>query len=500
MNYGFGPMHPSAVTDRPASRSTPSNHPTTWFKDASSPAAMDGTVLDASWLNMVKARLEYLCQQAGLAATGDQAVDALLYEAVVAIARSNALTEVHHDGSLTGTGIPSAVLSAAPAIEAHVAASDPHPQYTTSGEVDIKIEALRTQLLGGDVSAALDTFFEVANRITTDESTLTALTSALAGKQPLDADLTAIAALAPAAGKLLVGAAGGWALLDASGIANDWAFVRDSTAASGFKFAAVSGGSPANVAWNTGGIIAQFTAAAATDIPLVVKGAAGQTANLQEWRTSTGTVIGSVSAAGVVSLQTSAVAGYSAFGLTQAGATIFGVTYYAGANVALILGGKAALQQAFADLTLGNDAGTTAVRLRTAGVDRAIITSNGIEIVSGLLKFVDGTTQSTAAITRAESSQLTMPGAAGWTTFAHGLGAAPKRWGAYAICVTASGDFAVGDTIDFSTDNGYSILTTVAANATSVKFGLSSGTLYAGPSFANIAGSANFKLVLWAEK
>jgi hypothetical protein len=140
-----------------------------------------------------------------------------------------------------------------------------------------------------------------------------------------------------------------------------------------------------------------------------------------------------------------------------------------------------------------NADGVVEVNNGTAGTYRDLKLRN--------LIFSDGTTQATAGgITRAESSQLTMPGAAGWTTFAHGLGAAPKRWGAYAICVTASGDFVVGDMIDFSTDNGYTINTTVAANATSVKFGLSSGTLYAGPSFANIAGSADFKLVLWAEK
>lgn len=55
---------------------------------------------------------------------------------------------------------------------------------------------------------------------------------------------------------------------------------------------------PAGVLWNSGGIIVQFVAAAATDIPGVDKGAAGQTANLREWRKSDGTVVASVDANG----------------------------------------------------------------------------------------------------------------------------------------------------------------------------------------------------------
>lgn len=159
----------------------------------------------------------------------------------------------------------------------HSVAADPHPQYALR-------ETLDALLAGANI----------------DYDSLAEIGAGLAGKQPLDADLTAIAALTPSAGKLLVGTAAGWALLDATGIANDWAFVRDSAAASGFKFAAVSGGggAPANVTYNTGGIIAQFAAATATDVPLVAKGAVGQTGSLVECRLSDNSVVFSVSPAG----------------------------------------------------------------------------------------------------------------------------------------------------------------------------------------------------------
>lgn len=126
----------------------------------------------------------------------------------------------------------------------------------------------------------------------------------------------------------------------------------------------------------------------------------------------------------------------------------------------------------------------------SVGSNGQVLTSNGTGTYWQTLS---------SGITRAESSQLTMPSGGGWTTFAHGLGVTPKRWGAYAICITATTDFAVGDMISFDTDHGYSTLTTVAANATSVKFGLNNGYLYGGPNWNNLL-NANFKLVLWAEK
>jgi hypothetical protein len=67
------------------------------------------------------------------------------------------------------------------------------------------------------------------------------------------------------------------------------------------------------------------------------------------------------------------------------------------------------------------------------------------------------------------------------------------------VCLTAQAPFAVGDRIMIATDNGYSECTTVYANATTVGV-IVPDHLYAGSGFINMAGNANFALVLWAEK
>jgi hypothetical protein len=61
------------------------------------------------------------------------------------------------------------------------------------------VTARVAELLGGLAPADLDTFVEVASRIQAGDSALTALTNVVAGKQPLDDDLSAIAGLATSA-------------------------------------------------------------------------------------------------------------------------------------------------------------------------------------------------------------------------------------------------------------------------------------------------------------
>lgn len=72
----------------------------------------------------------------------------------------------------------------------------------TPAGVKQETEAVRTAILGAGVPAALDTLDELAAALGDDANFASSVTTALAGKQPLDSDLTAIAALTSAADKL----------------------------------------------------------------------------------------------------------------------------------------------------------------------------------------------------------------------------------------------------------------------------------------------------------
>lgn len=72
----------------------------------------------------------------------------------------------------------------------------------TPAGVKQETDAVRTAILGAGVPAALDTLDELAAALGDDANFASTVTTSLAGKQPLDSDLTAIAALTSAADKL----------------------------------------------------------------------------------------------------------------------------------------------------------------------------------------------------------------------------------------------------------------------------------------------------------
>lgn len=96
---------------------------------------------------------------------------------------------------------------------AEVATGTDAVRAVTPQGVKQETEAVRTAILGAGVPAALDTLDELAAALGDDANYAATVTTALSNKQPLDSDLTAIAALVSAADKVpYATGAGTWAL------------------------------------------------------------------------------------------------------------------------------------------------------------------------------------------------------------------------------------------------------------------------------------------------
>lgn len=84
----------------------------------------------------------------------------------------------------------------------HESATDPHSQYLTTAEGNSMIASAVSALVNSS-PATLDTLNELATALGNDPNFATSMATALGNKQPLDATLTALAALTTAANKLI---------------------------------------------------------------------------------------------------------------------------------------------------------------------------------------------------------------------------------------------------------------------------------------------------------
>lgn len=134
------------------------------------------------------------------AATGAHAASAISFTPTSTIAATNAQAAIAEVATDAANALAAHAATAATdaevaaAITAHKQEADPHSQYATNAEVTTLIN----DTIGAE-SGTLEALQAIAELLADDPDALTALTTELASKQPLDSDLTAIAALSTTA-------------------------------------------------------------------------------------------------------------------------------------------------------------------------------------------------------------------------------------------------------------------------------------------------------------
>lgn len=183
-------------------------------------------------------RTAYLKQLVETLDTGKQPIDALLTALAALVTAA--------DKMLYFTGADAPALTTLTAyMRTALAAVDAAAARTVLGAASPADIAAAIAALVDTSPAALDTLNELAAALGDDPNFAATMTATLAGKQPLDPDLTAIAALASAADKLpYATGAGAWALTNLTAYARTVLAAADAAAARaalGLTSAAVQG-------------------------------------------------------------------------------------------------------------------------------------------------------------------------------------------------------------------------------------------------------------------
>ena len=85
-NFGLGPIGPRAATTRPTDQSDAYGQQT-WFTDATGAGKIDGTTIQATFLNQLIGLLVYLSEQTGVPLGMNVRNDPFLYRAIASIAQ-----------------------------------------------------------------------------------------------------------------------------------------------------------------------------------------------------------------------------------------------------------------------------------------------------------------------------------------------------------------------------------------------------------------------------
>lgn len=156
--------------------------------------------------------------------------------ALVTTNQSSLVAAINEVASEAGGSVPPASETVAGTVELAtvteaVAGVDTVRVVTPAG-VKAALEDLRVAILGAGVPSALDTLDELASALGDDSNFAATVTTSLSNKQPIDADLTAIAALASAANKMpYATGAQTWSLADLTAFARSLLDDADAAAA-----------------------------------------------------------------------------------------------------------------------------------------------------------------------------------------------------------------------------------------------------------------------------
>lgn len=460
MTYtGFRFPGANAVPTRPPAK-VQSVSGDVWAKDKSSAEASDGTELDATWANRVKAALERTVVALGgnLGDGDEQIANAIVAYVATAIATRAAIASPEF------IGIPKAPTAALGTNTLQIA---------NMAALKSAIDDLKSTMLGGAPAAALDTLLELGNALNNDPNFATTILTAVGARLEKTQNLADLNDASAARSNL------GLVSIAASGSASD-------LSAGTIPAARIDASVLAAVAFGT---MTDLASDATTDLGSVntvgvnITGTTpitslGSGANLLRFVRFEGSLTLTYNAPSLklpTAADVTTATNDTAIFLSDASGNWTCLTYQRADGTALVASSLTIASTAEAEA--GTDNTKVMSPLRTA------------EAIAAL------------AETYFESSEITLGSSTQVLSASHGLGNSPRRWQAAVRCKTAELGYSVGDEVDVTMNgyyNWYSYFTGV--DDTQITW-MSAGATYLANKSSGSAATitpANWKLVLRA--